>query len=697
MSAKSVWSQRGYIHRISLWVVVAALILAALLSLAGRVLIDNIEYFRSDIERELADYGIQGVSLDNLEGSWRGFHPSLKVRNASLSIPGRSQALSVNELELSVKLIPSLLTADLQLESLHSKIEKLILVRDQDGFWSLNQIPLRPAEGSSRGMAFEAIFNRLPDYVSMNIGLLQIRDQLYDRDYLIQNSQLHSSRDSDGLAMKFESRLPATLGQSVTLMFRGNGDDQQLYVEADNLNVVQLLGLSPLPTADLHSARFSLRSWMYLHEYRIKNVVNQGRLTDLTWESNPTVSAAVSADIRQLLSLDQDNWLVNNRISNIKRGQQGFADLNQSVLWQPSQAKTTVWIPQLDVAELRALLVDMQPDHPWHQRVEQIQPQAVLNNVMLEVDHEQPLDSLLSLDFSQLNSLPYARVPGVQGLTGKLLMRQGKARLDLDASSAAVNFTDVFRDPLEFSTLTTTSYINLTPQRVLVEMPSFALTNPDIELQGRMWMDLVQGQKPFMHIRANYTDGNAEATSRYLPVNVMPENTVKWLDRSIRGGDITAGDLLFHGRAQKMSVMQRERSGVFHALFDVRDPEVEFLPDWPAVSGGSGSASFLNTKMELDFSQVRFAESYIDDVRVSIPDMTRSRLIIDSKTESNADDLLSTLSQMPILDAFDLVEEKHTRASGQVRSDLYIEIPISRKIKNREPTIRPVPNCRTWA
>ena len=246
----------------------------------------------------------------------------------------------------------------------------------------------------------------------------------------------------------------------------------------------------------------------------------------------------------------------------------------------------------------------------------------------------------------------------------------------------------MFRDPLEFSSLKATAFVTRTDQGMLLEAPSFAILNQDVNLRGRMSMDLAPGQRPFMHIRARYQDGDAAATGRYLPVSVMPENTVSWLDRSIRGGEITEGDLLFHGRAQKMSAMQRERSGVFHTLFEVREPEVKFLPDWPAVSRGSGTASFHNTEMALEFSKVRFADSDIDQVSVRIPNLVRSRLLIDSKTRSNAADLLSTLSQMPILDAFDLVQENQTSVSGSVVSDLSIEIPISRKIQNRQPVIK---------
>jgi len=98
------------IYHFSKWTLLVFLVCVALLSLAGRALLENIEYFKNSIVQELADYGIKGVDLEDIEGHWQGVQPVLKIKGASLSIPDRSDALFVNELSLRVKLIPSLLS-----------------------------------------------------------------------------------------------------------------------------------------------------------------------------------------------------------------------------------------------------------------------------------------------------------------------------------------------------------------------------------------------------------------------------------------------------------------------------------------------------------------------------------------------------------------------------------------------------------
>ena len=389
------WLQQGaFIHRFSIWVLLASLLTAALLTLAGRLLIENAEYFRSEIENELADYGIRGAKLENLRGSWRGYHPSIIVRDASLSIPGRAQALSVNELELTVKLIPSLISGDLMLRSLYAEIEKLILVRNQQGHWLLNDIPLAPAEDSQRGGDFEVFFGRLPDFVTMDIRLFQIRDQVSGQDYLIQNSGLQSSRDEQGLALRFNTRLPAILGQDVELLFSANDRDQRLHVRAEQLNLAQLEQLGSLSSRDLQSARLSLQSWIDLERYRITRVVNQVRLSELSWNRISSPVAAISADILQQGRLDQDRWRFHSRVSKLRQGANEFPDLNLELLWDPQQNKSAIWLERFDVAAMQPLFRDLLTGRTEFAWLENLQAEAKLTDFVAEIDTEQPGNSL---------------------------------------------------------------------------------------------------------------------------------------------------------------------------------------------------------------------------------------------------------------------------------------------------------------
>ncbi len=85
------------IYHLSKWMLFALLISLALLSIAGRVLLDNVMHFKSDIVAELAGFGIKGVELENIEGHWQGLHPVLKIKGLhSACRASRTRCISVN-------------------------------------------------------------------------------------------------------------------------------------------------------------------------------------------------------------------------------------------------------------------------------------------------------------------------------------------------------------------------------------------------------------------------------------------------------------------------------------------------------------------------------------------------------------------------------------------------------------------------
>ena len=679
-----MFAQSGYlIQRISQWVLLISLLIIALLSVAGRVLVAHVEYFRAELEQELAEYGIKGVSLDNLEGHIRGLYPVLKIRNASLSIPGRSQALSIRELEVSVKLIPSLISGDLKLESLHSRITKLILVRDRDNTWWLNDIPLNTPEASSSKLDLQQFFAQLPDFVNMDIGLIQIQDKRFDIDYLIQNGTLSGSRKRGQLSLQLLARLPHSLGQQLTVLLNSDGEKQQLYVKADQLKLKQLLQLGGVEGSQLVETDFSLQSWIDLENFSPLQMHNAVRFHRLRLGNRVDISKPLAFDLQQTVQFSKSGYRLDNRLQNIRLGAQRLANIHAQLDLSRQGAKPLLWVERLDTAALYQVFRNVIEDPALQQQLDAINLSVVLNNLVLAWNGNNPRLSDLRVDLQQWRSNAYQNIPGVSGINGSLRASQGRAILTINSQQAALDFSDLFRQPIQLDDLDARLAIKLYEKGVIVESEHWQLANSDLQAEGRLWLEAQPGGRPFMSLRGEYRQGRASATSAYLPVRIMPEKTVQWLDQSIRGGDLTRGDILFHGRLEKIKTLQQQQSGEFHALFDIENPRVRFLPDWPEVLQGQGKASFDNLGMELDFSKLHFAASEIDQVNVRIENFLQPRLSIHSTTESNADELLATLSAMPVLNTFDEVEKKTHRIAGRIRSDLRIELPLSKRVKGK--------------
>ncbi|MCP4075169.1 MAG: TIGR02099 family protein [Gammaproteobacteria bacterium] len=670
------------IYHFSKWTLLVFLVCVALLSLAGRALLENIEYFKNSIVQELADYGIKGVDLEDIEGHWQGVQPVLKIKGASLSIPDRSDALFVNELSLRVKLIPSLLSRDLILESINSSIEKLVLVRDAKGAWWLNDILLSAGNSSRENLDVYGFFQRLPSFVNIDIGLIQLRDLRAGKNYLIQNSALRSSRKKQQLSLELVSRLPSDLGKEIQFILTGDAFNQQLFVKARQLDLVRLFQLISTQKIPLQKALISFRSWVELKRFHIDRMVTKANVTQVGFENNNSQPQALSFSLLHSSRVISNQWQANTEIKNISKGKQKFADIKAQVLIG-DQEKPLLWIDQIDLSLLRSILKEVISDGSQLDLLANLQPEALVENVVAELDIATLEDSSFSFNFSHLNVRNHGSIPGVKGLTGSLVSSKGVTGLDINSEKVSMDFGALFRAPLEFDTLSAKAFIQIRDSSVLFEMDKLDASNKDISLQGRLWLEAAAGQRPFASIRANYKNGQIDTVHKYLPVKIMHNSVVKWLDDSLRSGQVPQGDFLFHGRLQKPSVFAKKQSGVMSIPFNVRNAVVVYRPDWPVASQGKGLIEFKNSGMSFNLSQVRYADITAREVNGDIPDFLAANLFLKVKVDSDAKDLLSTLSDLPILNTFDTVKQKTSKISGPISGEVKLDIPLTKKLNKK--------------
>ena len=679
------------VYHYSLWLLLASLVSLALISMAGRLLLNQVEYFKEEIEQELARYGIKGVRLENIEGQFQGLQPFLRVKGASLSIPGREQSLSVNELSLQLKLVESFLKGELILQSLHSRIERLVLVRDEQGAWWLNDIPLSAEGKSDTRLDVVGFFQRLPAFVDIDIALIELQDRLHAVDYRIQHARLVNRFDHKQLSLQLSAQLPDSLGRRIEIFIKGDAIHQQLYVNAEKLRLERFQQLASLSQSALGQAQLSLKSWIDLKQFVPLKVVSQAKISELLLLPKDPTQARADAEplqfrLLQRADAEEGRWRIHSEFMGIQKGARTFPDINTQLLLSKRADKPQLWVDRLELSLLDSILGDLLPDESARRLLSGLQAEATLSDVVAEIDAQVPLQSLVGFSFSGLGNRPYRGIPGLDGVDGAVVTRAGQARVRIDAKQLEMDFAGLFRAPLKLDTLAADAVLHFRDSTLYVEAEQFSVTSPDIALSGRLRLEAPANKRPFLSLRADYREGRVDAVHRYLPVAIMPQAIVHWLDAALQGGEVTRGDLLFHGRLQKPALLERQRSGVMHASFAVSNPQLRFLPDWPIATGGEGRVDFLNSGMSADLSRVGFAYSTVDRLNLQIPDLLKARLSIDINTRTQADDLLKTLSRLPILNLFDEVQSKTTVISGRVDSEIRLDIPLSKKL-NRKITV----------
>ena len=131
----------------------------------------------------------------------------------------------------------------------------------------------------------------------------------------------------------------------------------------------------------------------------------------------------------------------------------------------------------------------------------------------------------------------------------------------------------------------------------------------------------------FVDMQSNYYDGDSRYTSRYLPVGIMSDKLVKWLDMAIIEGYIPDGSFVLHGKLSDFPY--RDDNGVFQVLFKPRDVKLRFLSEWPELERTSASVEFYNESLFVRDARstsrdAQLAGGYVEILDLKSPHLTIS-------------------------------------------------------------------------
>jgi|GEM_PF-1017421 len=664
------------LYRLIAGSLLGVLVVIALGSLGGRLFIANIDFFRGQIERALNDMGIRGFSVDRVSGHWDGLHPVLTLSGAALNVPGRSQSLHVDELALSVDLLDSLMRRDVKIGALRATVSKLILVKDEQARWWLNDMRLFSGQGNGSGFDFYTMFKRLPHYVSVDVQLIQINDLSANQDYLIQNSLVQSHLVMDQLDLSFSTNLPSSLGARLQARFLGNQKQQRLYLSAADLNPAQVAALAGYSHTPLRDTRLSFESWGSLEAFSLQAVTTRLHQASVVLQNGERVSQAIRFAADQKIERSDQGWRVDTHIKRAFYRDQGLPAFFSTAYFSPAETGPVLAVDEIELGAFVPVLADLLENGEQREMLLATSPSLRILDLVARLDPQALSQSALGFNFENLRSSAYADLPGIESLSGQFSAAAGQLSVALPEQPLSVAFKSLFRQPLNIDRFSARLHATVRDSETLLSIEDIHLHNQDVTADGRAWVEFHGGQAPFMSLRLSYRDGRVASTGKYLPVSIMPLETVKWLDRSIKGGAITQGGLLFHGRLRNLWYLEKEQAGVFHALFDIRDPEVDFLPHWPRAHRGQGQASFYNLGMALNFTRVRFASSLVEDVDISIADFFKPDLVIRGRSRGDANSLLDTLASLPDLEVFDVINANRETAKGDVDARIDIVVPL---------------------
>ncbi len=680
---------------LTLWYACTALVVLAALGLSlGRLALPLLETRSGQLEALIEQVIGQDVEIGRLELSWYGLGPEVRIHDFALPDAQRTQpSLRAHELRVAFNVVKSLWAWRPVASRFVVLGSELSLQRNADGHFAVQGVQLKASRVSPLLMVLAQPHVELRD---IRVHWKDARGEI--PDLVLSNISLYLRNSGDRHQLQVDLQLPAEYGTHLQLMADLRGAAQTfenwrgtMYVSFGQVSVARWL--APEMSTDWRmSGTADAALWATLNGGALQSLrgsfsIEQPSIvrTDIQVPAFSAERISTRLDWRREDTEKVTGWILNLADSKIDlAGQPGMRTaltLVQSARDDgTSQLQLAADQVQIDA---RMPLLTQHPALSEEQRsiLQRLQLAGTLRDVRLDVTRRADgrLDTLVyRLQLQDILSAAVDRLPGVTALSGRLFGDLQRGQLDIDSHDAQLDLPKLFRDPLQLAQLNGRIDWRQSDDRLHIESTALRVDNADIRTLSRLRLDIPNdGSKPFLDMQTSFTDGNVEATRKYLPVGIMPPRTVEWLDRALVSGRLHDGAVLFHGRLGAFPFDHAD--GRLEVRATVSDGVLDYREGWHRIEGLEAELTFINRGMHIRGVAGKILGSELPEVSVRIDDLAHARLDIDGRATGTLADMLRFLRDSPLSEGRREALAS-LQASGDAQLQLAIRLPLGKTV-----------------
>ena len=629
----------------------------------------RIENYKTTLETQLSQAIDAPVKIGQLRGKLRGVTPEIRLLQLNIA----AEKIQLSEIRLGIDTWELIKQRDLLAATSVTLVgAKITFVRHSDD--SIGIEGLKASEGEPlwllQGRKYQLLqssvswhdekTNAAPRHISpVNIAIMN-------------NDNLHRINALAQLPQQIEP-----LRVSMTL--KGNAFDlktleSSLFVEAKQINLLEFSQL-PLP--------LSLNMTQGHASFQIFANWKQGQFSD--------IRGRLSATHMTLTRPQQANLNINrlNSTFQVHHDNDAWRILMPAVQFTlpdtSMNGAIAVAIDENDTQQTSiALNFDQVALSPFSEVVHffapdkiitylnQIKLSGALKNIRL---FAQPALQKMAI-YSEFDELSFYDVTSklhIEHVNGSVQGNEQIGAVNLNSTKIEASIPSLFREAFPTGQLNATLHWLQSSDAWIFSSESIALSNKDVQSDSRVKLTLSKKGGSFIDLQTRFFADDATQTFRYLPVSVMGKEVVAWLDRAFEKGQLKNGQFLLYGDPSQFPFEKNQ--GVFEVLFDAKDAQLFYAPNWPSLTNLNGSVRFFQDSLQVNLEGMA-QNAVIKSAEVLIPSMFTSHYVsIQGKLDGAVTDVLDFMQNTPLHTSFDAVLNTVT-PQGNTHVDLDLQIPL---------------------
>lgn len=664
----------------------------------------GIERYRGDIVESMARNTGMAVTAGRLDGGWEGLRPYIDVKDLSFSDRESGQVgLALPGLHASLSWW-SLLAGEVRFADVVLEGPELKLKRAADGLIYFNGKPLNRKQPEQKGDLMPWLLEQ-PRLVIQDAKFTWEDDLTGAEPLRIEDVDLRVEKRGDSHRIGLRAEPPVALAKALEmrglLRFSRAGDALQvagtLYFSADHARLAEVRRYLPIPDV-VREAAGNARAWVELNsaEQRwLKTITTDVNLVNVAaqWskETAPLVLPTLTARLEYRNEPGGFAFVSKGLQLRTRDGVQVKpTDFSILIASPPGEApKGEITGDGIDLKVMSALLNYFPVGKDVRETVGRLAPRGVLQQASLVWTGtlEKPQSYRVKGGFVDLSLTAMDKVPGVQGLSGRVEGDEKGGRFALAGKNLTLDMDQVFRAPLVFDSAAIDGTWQRQPAGLNLGFDSIKLANADFagELKGSY---KAGGKGPgIADLKARFERVDLQKLGGYFP-NRTPI-TRAWLDRALQTGALSEVEVQVQGDMFDFP-FKDDHGGKFIVNAKAAGARLKFHEEWPAIDAINATFEMHGTHVGVKAESGAIFQSRIGATDVEIDDVSSwiPMLKLKGTVAASAQDVARYLRESPLREGPGAVTNV-LAFEGPGKLDLALLIPLGKKDKEGRPAPLP--------
>jgi len=678
-----------WVYRVLTWgVLVAGLAFATVVVALRYWILPNIEGYREDIARIVSERARQKVTIEKIHANWEGLRPQLVLEQVTVHDAAGRPSFKLSRMDQTLSWL-SLATFQLRFHALDIYQPTLSIRRDANGVISIAGIELA-GEGGGTGFADWLLRQR---DIEVHDATLVWNDEQRKAPQ-IELKHVFLQVYSRGTRHRFGLRAvpPGELASPVDVRGDLTGEtlksladwDGRLYLQLSYADIAAWRTWVPFPI-EFPRGTGALRAWFSFKQHQLVDVIADVKLVNVRTRLAKNLPELDLADLSGRIGWKQSDGgfeLSTSRLAVTTAA--GLALPPADFLLRHTSgegrraARGEMRTTALELAPLVALAEHLPLGDDLRKRLAEYSPRGTLTDLSVRWtgDWSNPQTHNIRGRFEKVAINNKAgRIPGFNGISGTLESSEESGVLVLNSHRATVEMPLVFRDALEFDSLTAQVNWTRSGGETELRLNNISFSNPHVA--GTVFGNYrtAGSKRGAIDITGNLTRADARFVSRYIPL-VLGEGGRNWLDHAFLAGQSNDVSLRLKGNLDEFPFPDGQ-NGVFQVAAKITGGALHYANGWPDIENIAGDLIFRGKRMDVRARQGAIFGVRIGKTHVEIPDLLHpeSAVNVVGEAEGPTGDFLAFIEKSPVLGMVDHFTEGW-QAQGKGKLSLKLAIPL---------------------